>query len=87
MAGMDEPEDPQDDVAENDPRSFANKPLPWRLGTIAAGPLMNLALAIMIFCGLFRAGDGAAHNYLCGAALRGLPSGLQPGDEFVEING
>lgn len=87
MAGMDEPEDPQDDVAENDPRSFANKPLPWRLGTIAAGPLMNLALAIMIFAAYFALVTVPPTITYVEQHSAAYQAGLQPGDEFVEING
>lgn len=49
MAGMDEPVDYLEDVPEDDPASFQSKSLPWRLGTIAAGPLMNFVFAIVLF--------------------------------------
>ena len=56
MAGMDEmllDDDENDLLDEDDPGSFENKSLPWRLGTIAAGPLMNFVLAIILFVAYF----------------------------------
>lgn len=49
LAGMDMPEDEADMVADDDMRSFNNKALWERLAVIAAGPIMNLVLATVLF--------------------------------------
>ncbi|NLK09089.1 MAG: RIP metalloprotease RseP [Firmicutes bacterium] len=49
LAGMDIPEDETDIIPDDDERSFNNKPLWQRLAVIAAGPVMNFVLAVIIF--------------------------------------
>jgi len=87
MAGMDEAEDLRDDVDEDDPASFANKPLPWKLGTIAAGPLMNLVLAVVLFTAYFSLAVVPPTITYVEPNSPAYAAGLQPGDEFVAING
>ena len=53
MAGLDEPDDPEDEVSETDDRSFLNRPLWQRVAMIAAGPAMNFLLAILLLSGYF----------------------------------
>ncbi len=53
VAGMDQPEDESDRVSDDDSRSFANKPLWQRVAIIAAGPLMNFALAAVLLTWYF----------------------------------
>ena len=55
LAGMEEvvlgensDEGQVNEVSEDDPRSFNNKPLLVRMATIVAGPLMNFLLAALI---------------------------------------
>jgi regulator of sigma E protease len=83
VAGM-EPEDP-------DPAGFNTKPLPARIAVIAAGPLMNVILAAIIFCISFTV-FGVAKNITPEIArvIKGksaAAAGLLPGDRFLEING
>jgi RIP metalloprotease RseP len=71
----------------NDPRAFSNKSPLRKLSIIAAGPLMNLALAIIIFAVI-----GASKGVIL-PEVAGLRSGspaenhLKIGDKIIEING
>lgn len=87
MAGMDEPEEPSDEIEEDDEGSFQNKSLGWRLGTIAAGPLMNFVLAIVLFVIYFML---IAIPPTIGFVEQGTPgelAGFLPGDSFISVNG
>jgi len=87
MAGMDEPEEPSDEVPDDDQGSFQNKSIGWRLGTIAAGPLMNFVLAIVLFVIYFML---VAVPPTIGFVEQGTPgelAGFMPGDSFVTVNG
>ena len=89
----------QDDMAVDpgtnpDPRSFLNKPRYQRLFIAAAGPAMNILLAIGLLAGLFMYqfpklvnADGPA---IVGHVEKGTPaasSGVQEGDTIVEFDG
>ncbi len=88
MAGMDEPVDGQDEeLAEDDAGSFANKTLPWRLGTIAAGPLMNFVLAILLFVLYFMLIAVPPTITYVEPHSPGEMAGFLPGDLFVSVNG
>ncbi|HKM43808.1 MAG TPA: RIP metalloprotease RseP [Limnochordia bacterium] len=87
MAGMDEPENGQEEVAEDDAGSFNNKSLPWRLGTIAAGPLMNFVFAIFLFVLYFMLIAVPPTVTYVEPASPAEIAGLQPGDLFVSIDG
>jgi len=72
-----------------DPRSFANKPVGIRIAVISAGVTFNVISAIIIFMTVFLVGIelpppvvGAVRSN--SAAAR---AGLQPGDEFTVIDG
>lgn len=87
MAGMDEGSDAVNDVDEANPRSFHNKHLGWRLGTIAAGPLMNFVLAIVLFVIYFMLIAVPPTITLIELDSAGQVAGFLPGDSFVSING
>lgn len=87
MAGMDEGTDAVNDVEEGNPRSFQNKGLGWRLSTIAAGPLMNFVLAIVLFVIYFMLIAVPPTITLVELQSPGQAGGLLPGDRFVSING
>lgn len=87
MAGMDEPEDNQEEVVEDDERSFNNKSLPWRLGTIAAGPAMNFIFAIVLFVLYFMLIAVPPTITSVEPQSPGQIAGLLPGDLFVSVNG
>ena len=89
----------QDDMSVDpgtnpDPRSFVNKPRWQRLFIIAAGPAMNIVLALVLLAGLFMYqfpkvlnADGPA---VVGHVEKGSPaalSGVVEGDTIVEFDG
>ncbi len=49
LAGMDQPPEAEEAVAEDDPKNFQSRPLWQRMLIIASGPLMNFVLAILLF--------------------------------------
>ena len=64
-------------------------PLWARAATVAAGPIFNFALSILVF-GVVILSSGVARDPLTVGELTPLPvseRGLQPGDELVAING
>lgn len=87
LAGMDEADNSLDTVAEDSPGSFNNKSLFVRMMTIAAGPLMNFILAAVILA-LY-----AMFVFIPPTIVSVIPdlpadeSGLQVGDQIIEVNG
>ena len=86
IAGMD-PEDPEDLE-----RGFNSKPVASRMLVILAGSLMNFALPVLIFFGIFLAyGMEVPQNTpVLGQIVEGYPaaqSGLKEGDRVLSING
>ncbi len=86
IAGMD-PEDPEDLE-----RGFNSKPVASRMLVILAGSLMNFALPVLIFFGIFLAyGMEVPQNTpVLGQIVEGYPaaqSGLKEGDKVLSING
>jgi regulator of sigma E protease len=81
--------DPEEEGAEEDPRSFINRPL-WARGlAILGGPLANYVTAIVLLAAvaLFSGGGwavGVAGVSEGGAAAR---AGLQTGDKILAIDG
>jgi regulator of sigma E protease len=76
---------------EVEPRAYYNMPAWRKIATIAAGPAVNIALAVLIFAAIFwigiptgRATDTVAAVTPNSAAAK---AGLQPGDHFVAIDG
>ena len=71
-------------------RTMTGAPLWARTATVAAGPLFNFALSILVFAGIFLASGVAVDRPVVGA-LKDLPgiedSGLQPGDLILEVEG
>lgn len=75
----------------HDVRSFMNKPVWQRMAVIAAGPIMNFVLAIIMFVSVFAylgipaQGSGNA----IGSLVKDMPaaaSGIQAGDKIVAVN-
>lgn len=83
MAGMEPGE-------EDDPKGFNTKTVSQRMVVIAAGSLMNFALAIIFFMVLFMGiGIPADSNKIAGV-LDGSPAqlaGLQEGDRIIAVDG
>ena len=87
MAGMDEPVDGVEELPDDDKRDFNKKSLPWRLGTIAAGPLMNFVFAIALFVFYFMLVAVPPTITFIEPNSPGELVGFLPGDLFVSING
>ncbi len=89
MAG----EDPDEAKLEGKPWEFMSKPVGIRALVIAAGPVMNIVLAILIFWGIFFfAGQLKIHDETTqvGLVSPGGPAGqagIVTGDEIVSVNG
>lgn len=70
-------------------QSFAHKPLYQRAAIVAAGPIFNFLLAVLLYWGLFLGGTSGLAPVIGdvepeGAAAR---AGLQAGDEIVAVDG
>ncbi len=89
MLGED-PDDEENGNSRERPDSFASQPVRKRMAIVAAGPLSNLALALVIFTLLY-AFYGIPHlTAEVGTITEGSPAeqaGMQPGDKVVSING
>jgi regulator of sigma E protease len=89
MAG----EEPDREEIKGEPWEFMSKPPGIRALVVAAGPVMNLILAVLVFWGiLFFAGMHEIHeeSNQIGLVSTGGPAdkaGIKPGDKIVSING
>ena len=78
-----------EDEESDDPRSFRNKPVWQRMIVLAAGPIMNLILGVVI-CAIALTVSGRVVTSEIGGFRGDEPVSsqyLQAGDEIVEING
>jgi regulator of sigma E protease len=78
-------------VPIDDKQSFPNKPVWQRMAVIAAGPVMNFILAIILFVGVFAylGVPSQSNNNIIGSLVSGKPAataGIQPGDKIVAVN-
>jgi len=84
-------EEPEEAVDPQDvPGSFSHQPVWKRFWIVAAGPLSNFLLAIVIFSGLYAlAGmpEMTTEIGTVGADSPAAAAGLQPGDKVISING
>ena len=76
----------------HDPRSFMNKPVWQRMAVIVAGPLMNFALAIILFVSVFAylGIPAPGTTNMIGSLVEGKPAataGIKPGDKILAVNG
>jgi regulator of sigma E protease len=73
----------------DDPRSFARKPIPIRMAVIAAGVTFNVISAAIIFMVVFLVGINLSPAVVGGVIPKSpaAKAGLQAGDEFLEIDG
>lgn len=95
LAGMDENEDVAEAEAEGragedlpDEQSFAHKSIVQRMAVIAAGPIMNFILAIVLISSIFVLNGIPEVSSEIGEVLKGEPaavSGLKAGDTIVAI--
>lgn len=82
-----------DEIAQSDPaalrRTMHGAPLWARSATVAAGPVFNFIMSILIFAAIFML-RGVPSEPLTVGELRGLPDGayaLAEGDEIIAIEG
>lgn len=78
-----------EDKREGRPDEFLSKKVSERLGIVAAGPLMNIGLTVVIFAILFSLGLPYIPGQV-GTVLKDSPAekaGLKAGDLIKEING
>ncbi len=70
-------------------QSFAHKPLHQRAAIVAAGPVFNFLLAILLYWGIFLAGVSGLAPVIGDVApgSTGAAAGLQAGDEIIAIDG
>lgn len=71
-------------------RCFSNKSVLKRIAVIAAGPVMNFFLAILLFSMVVGFFGIPTNSNVVGKVLPGRPAseaGIRPGDKIVEING
>ncbi len=74
---------------DNDPRSYANRPVGIRIATVSAGVIFNAIGAIVIFIILFMNGINLPPAEV-GQVAKNSPAwdaGIRPGDEIIEVNG
>jgi regulator of sigma E protease len=80
------------DEPSTDPRSFQAKQRWQRALIVVAGPLMNIALAVVIVTGLYMYGfpkEVTSNDLVISSLEPGSPAanaGLQPGDKIVQLN-
>lgn len=84
-------EEPDAEIDPADlPLSFTHKSVFKRILIVAAGPLFNLVLAVLIFFGIFVVSGSYILEPVVGAVNEGTPArtaGLQEGDRVTRIDG
>jgi regulator of sigma E protease len=84
-------EQPDDELDPADlPFSFTHKPVLQRILIVAAGPVFNLCLAIIIFFGIFWSTGLMTLQPVIGEVTAGYPAesaGIISGDKILSING
>jgi regulator of sigma E protease len=81
----DEPLSPEDEE-----KSFSNKHVAKRIGIVAAGPIFNLLLALVIFCGFYMVAGVHVMTPEIGQVREDSPAskgGLLKGDIIVSVDG
>lgn len=86
LAGMDESEEAEEPISPDDPRNFNNKAIPVRMATIAAGPLMNFFLAMVMFAIYFMLIVVPPTIALVEPGSAADQAGFRAGDELVAID-
>ena len=82
--------EPGSDVSESEKAiSFIHKPVYQRIAIVAAGPLVNLTFAILLYWLIFSVGVTRVAPIIGGIAADSpaATAGLRSGDEFVSVDG
>lgn len=83
-------EDPDEELPEGErARSFSGRPVAHRLWTVLAGPLMNFALAVLVFALLSLFGTPVLQPVV-GDVSEDMPAreaGVMPGDRVLAVDG
>jgi len=72
-----------------DAHSFMNKPVWQRMAVIAAGPIMNFVLAVVLFISVFAYLGIPVVSNTIGSLVTGKPAataGILPGDRIIAVN-
>lgn len=84
-------EEPDAEIDPEDlPLSFTHKPVAKRMLIVAAGPVFNILLAVIIFFGIFLVSGTFIMKPSIGSVREGSPAaaaGLEKGDLITRING
>lgn len=75
--------------ADDDPRSYANRPIWIRICVVSAGVIFNAVSAAILFMALYMNGIDLPAGVV-GDVLKNSPAydaGIKPGDEIIEVNG
>lgn len=91
LHGQETPEDvpPEQRAAWRAGQTFHEKPVGSRAIVVAAGPVANFLLAILLFAGLYATVGQPVGGTAIGAVVAGSPAaraGLQPGDEILALD-
>ncbi len=84
------PESDEEIPPEEQHRAFTSKPLWARVAVVAAGPLSNYLLAVILLCGAYVAGWPMLPSTELGEIMKDTPAmqaGLREGDKVVAIDG
>jgi regulator of sigma E protease len=91
MLGEDVGDEEQQDLSPDDVRrSFNNQHVLKRVAIVAAGPIFNLVLALVLFCGLFLISGTQEMTTEIGQVREGSPAhraGLMKGDVILSVQG
>ena len=90
MLGENVEEDEEQLSPEDEEKSFSNKHVAKRIAIVAAGPIFNLLLALIIFCGFYMAAGIHVMTTEIGDVRDGSPAsraGFKKGDIIVSVDG
>ncbi len=74
---------------DDDPRSYANRPIWIRICVVSAGVIFNAVGAAILFMALYTNGIDLPAGVV-GSVIKNSPAydaGIHPGDEIIEVNG
>jgi regulator of sigma E protease len=91
MLGENDEEDESERLSPDDEgRAFNRQPVIKRIAIVAAGPIFNLLLALVLFCGLYMVSGDDFRTAEVGQVTEGLPAykaGVKQGDIITSVDG